>query len=119
MTLKEIKELLEKATPGPWKLNRHGYPAVYSPHEFVEAPDEGAICGIWDPDGHPYQGANASLIVAAPELAALLVRAVEETRATTAELDRLCSVISDEDIAIVEPVVDSARSLLRELGVEA
>jgi hypothetical protein len=55
----------------------------------------------------------------APTLAALLVRAVEETRATTAELDRLCSVISDEDIAIVEPVVDSARSLLRELGVEA
>jgi len=77
MTLEEIRGMLEKATPGPWTLNRHGYPAVYSPHEFVEAPDEGVICGIWAPEGHPYQGANAALIAAAPELAAQLVRAVE------------------------------------------
>jgi hypothetical protein len=116
MTLKEIKELLEKATPGPWKLNRHGYPAVYSPHEFVEAPDEGAICGIWDPDGHPYQGANASLIVAAPELAALLVRAVDGLQvirdaggATTPE-GLACSGLW---------CAEQAHTLLLELGVEA
>jgi len=114
MTLEEIRGLLEKATPGPWVLNRHGYEAVYSPHEFIEAPDEGAICGVWDPDGHPFQSANAALIAAAPELAALLVRAVEA-------LDKLQE---QHGGCIVDPACEDcpvcrARSLLRELGVEA
>jgi len=104
MTLEEIRGLLEKATPGPWELNRHGYEAVYSPHEFIEAPDEGAICGVWDPDGHPFQSANAALIAVAPELAALLVRAVEALEGSAVEG---CSC--DKCQAV--------RTLLRELGV--
>lgn len=117
MTLEEIWGMLEKATPGPWTLNRHGYPAVYSPHEFVEASDEGAICGIWDPEGHPYQGANAALIAAAPEIAALLVRAVETLIPVVAlSRDKEQEWVS---IQLNHAWMKSARALLRELGVDA
>jgi hypothetical protein len=122
MTLEEIRGLLEKATTGPWKAD-----TTFAALEGIIIRPESTGYGfgtIWPRDvdfhvdAYEYFGGspvdNAALIAAAPELAALLVRAVEA-------LDNLQE---QHGGCIVDPVcgdcpVCRARSLLRELGVEA
>jgi hypothetical protein len=65
-----------KHTPGPWKINRHGYESLYACHEFVEGDSGIGVCGIWHPESHREQDANARLIAAAPELLEALKQVV-------------------------------------------
>lgn len=119
MTLEDVKRLLEKATPGPWEIEH-----------FLE-PDEVYFAnGLFDVgpamvgDDCPNDAANAALIAAAPELAALLVRAVEALRpfAYPVPHDWYAIVGRNEHghpLNTEGVQRQSARSLLRELGVEA
>lgn len=108
MTLEDVKGLLEKASPGPWF-------------------DDVAELEVWGEDGSwiaDTGDSNAALIAAAPELAALLVRAVEALRpfAYPVPHDWYAIVGRNEHghpLNTEGVQRQSARSLLRELGVEA
>lgn len=54
-------------TPGPWKVNAHGYDSPYLCKAFIEAEGNGAVAGLWAGDC-----ADAKLIAAAPDLLASL-----------------------------------------------
>jgi hypothetical protein len=59
---------MSKFTPGPWRINRHGFETSYLCHEFIEGDSGIAVFGVWHPENHKEQEANARLIAAAPEL---------------------------------------------------
>jgi len=107
MTWEEIRGLLTDAQLGPWEAEDNGDVVVASTRQVIA-------------DFVPRSG-NRLLIAAAPELAALLVRAVEALAETvTAEPQtRLCYSKTCPGREFPCSVVDDARSLLRELGVEA
>jgi hypothetical protein len=122
MTLEEIRGLLEKATTGPWKAD-----TTFAALEgiIIRPGSTGdGLATIWPRDvefhvdAYEYLGGspvdNAALIAAAPELAALLVRAVEALE-DQIERDGICLV----DPPCGDCAACRARSLLRELGVEA
>lgn len=126
MTLEEIRGMLEKATKGPWKAD-----TTFAALEgiIIRPGSTGyGLATIWprDVDSHvdfhvddyEYGGGspvdNAALIAAAPELAALLVRAVEALE-DQIERDGICLV----DPPCGDCAACRSRSLLRELGVEA
>lgn len=140
MTLEEIKGLLEKATKGPWKAD-----TTFAALEgiIIRPGSTGyGLATIWprdvdfhvdfhvdfQVDAYEYGGGspvdNAALIAAAPELAALLVRAVEALRpfAYPKPYDEYAIVGHDGhghplNAEGVQRL--SAQSFLRELGVEA
>jgi hypothetical protein len=118
MTLEEIRGLLEKATTGPWKAD-----TTFAALEgiIIRPGSTGdGLATIWPRDvefhvdAYEYLGGspvdNAALIAAAPELAALLVRAVEA-------LGWLTRLAASDGYPAAD--LDMARPLLRELGVEA
>lgn len=100
MTLEEIRGLLTDAQLGPWEAEDNGDVVVASTRQVIA-------------DFVPRSG-NRLLIAAAPELAALLVRAVE---ALWLLMGGHINIVEDRCPACRG--ADQARALLRELGVEA
>jgi hypothetical protein len=72
MTNEQIREMLEAATPGPWRDGQEGNIRVYGPDGMAE--HSGLIANV-------FKGrANARLIAAAPDLAAEVLRLREALR---------------------------------------
>jgi len=100
MDTKELRELLEKATPGPWAEHTHYCSFDYSASRaFGAGPDHLAKhsgCAI--PDDHPQAITDAQLIAAAVNTLPALLDRVEELEDAASELLETADLRGDADL---------------------
>jgi hypothetical protein len=79
MTIERVKELLAKATPGPWFVGGHDFQG--NVHLLQEQVDSGlsylTSWGILNSHGYPVED-NARLVAALPDIARLAIELSEE-----------------------------------------